>query len=322
MTSSEQPLVTAAVVCYNHARFVVECLESIKCQTYKNIELVIVDDFSTDNSADVIREWLRQCPFPWKFLEHKQNQRICRSLNDALREVKGQYISHVAADDFWLPEKLERQVRILEGAPKTVGVLYSDVYVINELGEALPRNTYIASHAHTWPPPEGDILDPLWRHGNWIPPMGTLIRRECYDAVGDYDETLWHEDYDMWLRMAERFQFHFSDWVSAKYRMVTTSMVRSSWPKICDSSVRMCLKHLARKELPDQVRPLIKSQLAIWAKRCYASGSPCYKSSMLAAAKCAPALNVIVPALFAIGGASFKQYQSALNVFRSDRRQT
>jgi glycosyltransferase involved in cell wall biosynthesis len=313
MTRSKTPLVSAVVICYNHARFLVECLEAIKQQTYRNVELIIVDDFSTDNSTGIIRAWLKQCPFPHKFVEHVKNQRICRSLNDAIAQVKGDYISHVAADDFWLPEKLERQVRIMEATPQA-GVLYSDVYVVDEQGASLPRGTYIPSQSPHWPPPEGNILDSLWRHGNWIPPMGTLIRRKCYGAVGLYDESLWHEDYDMWLRMAEQFEFKFSDWVSAKYRVVATSMVRSSWPKICESSVQMCLKHLKRKDLPKRVRPLVRQQLKMWAKRCYASGSRNCRKSMLASALKAPHPDLIVPTVFAVSGMSFQRYERVRNL--------
>ncbi len=123
MTSRElpPPLVTAAVVCYNQARFVIEALESVKAQTYLNLHLVLVDDCSTDGSAEIIRHWLDcHCPDA-VFVTHKTNMGICRALNDALSNAKGRYIRLLAADDRWMPNTLLRQVEAMEAIPEDVG---------------------------------------------------------------------------------------------------------------------------------------------------------------------------------------------------------
>ena len=82
--------------------------------------------------------------------------------------------------------------------------------------------------------PAGNIQQVLWE-GNFIPAMTTMTRRECVERVGLYDETLFYEDWDMWLRIAKHYNFFYSEQVSAKYRLVGTSMVRSQWPRLVDA---------------------------------------------------------------------------------------
>lgn len=211
------PLVTMIVLCYNQARFVVETLESVKAQTYKNTELIVIDDCSTDDSVAVIERWLTENEIRCTFIPHKTNQGICKSLNEALRLTTGKYISMIAGDDIWLPDKIERQVAIMESQPESVGVLYSDAFTIDENGQPL-ANMYIAAHhfGHEVPPPSNfnALLD-----GNFIPGMATLIRRSCYNTVGVYDEDMPTEDWDMWLRIARHYPYFYSPGPTAKYRV-------------------------------------------------------------------------------------------------------
>src|SRR5437868_7150756 len=107
----EYPLVSAEVLCYNHARFVVECLESVKLQNYPNLELIVNDDASTDNSAALIEAWLAENKsIPHRFIHNKVNRGLCRTLNNALGQASGKYFCGIAADDAWLPGKLLNQV--------------------------------------------------------------------------------------------------------------------------------------------------------------------------------------------------------------------
>ena len=186
---------TAFVGCYNHSRFVEECLDSVRHQTYPNLEVIIFDDWSKDNSISVINTWLKKHRLDWQFIPHTRNIGICASLNEVLRLARGKYISVVAADDVWLPDKTTRQVAMMEQMPKDIGVLYSDAFQINESGEALPQ-MFIEAHRKLVTPPEGFLFDLLWE-GNFIPAMATLIRRECFTLVGTYDEDLCFEDWDM-----------------------------------------------------------------------------------------------------------------------------
>ncbi len=224
--SSPAAIVSVIAVCFNHTRFVVQALESIKSQTYQNIEVIILDDCSTDNSVETIREWLSTAGVDYKFVAHASNQGVCKTFNEGLCATRGKYISLLATDDAWVPEKIERQVEEMEELDEDVGVLYSDAYLMDEEGNELP-GLFIERHRELASIPVGNIFSDL-ADGNFIPAMSTLIRRTCYEAVGRYDERLCYEDWDMWLRISNQFRFAFSDFVSAHYRIVSTSIVRTS----------------------------------------------------------------------------------------------
>ena len=221
----DQPLVSVIAVCYNHSRFVIECLESIRLQTYTNTQLIIIDDCSTDDSVSRIRDWIAKNSVECTFVARGENQGICKTFNEGLSHASGKYISIVATDDVWMPDKIERQVREAENLPEDVGVIYTEACQIDENGDPLPQK-FIEAHREFSTIPEGDIFQTLLEK-NFIPAMTTLVRRSCYDRVGKYDENLCYEDYDMWLRIAQHYKFVFLPIVSAKYRVVSNSLTRA-----------------------------------------------------------------------------------------------
>ena len=243
----DYPLVSAIVLCYNQARFVRECLDAVKLQDYPNLELIVNDDASKDDSAAVIQQWLAGSGLRYRFLRSEANQGLCRSLNNAIRQAQGKYLAGIAADDAWLPGKLIHQVELMEKLPAKVGVLYGDALQMDESGRPLDKR-FIGSYRSFASMPQGQMETVLWE-GNFIPAMTTLIRRECHDRVGLYDETLFYEDWDMWLRLAREYEFAYSDRVSARYRVVSTSMMQTQMGRILDSACQVCHKHLTQYKL-------------------------------------------------------------------------
>src|SRR5215217_1926842 len=128
----------------------------------------------------------------------------------------------VAADDAWFPHKTEAQVRQFQSLPSSVGVLYSDAVVVDEHGDPYP-GTFITRERGFDQPPEGDLASILLR-GNFIPAMTTMVRRECYERVGNFDEELAFEDWDMWLRIGRHYQFRFTPGPLVRYRVLATSV--------------------------------------------------------------------------------------------------
>jgi glycosyltransferase involved in cell wall biosynthesis len=246
------PLVTVFVGCYNHSRFVEECLDSVRHQTYPNLEVIIFDDRSKDNSVAVIDTWLKKQRLDWQFVPHTKNIGICASLNEVLRLAGGKYISMVAADDVWLPDKTARQVEMMEQLPGDVGVVYSDAFQIDENGKALPQ-MFIEAHREFVVPPEGFLFD-VFLEGNFIPAMTTLIRRECFTQVGTYDEDLCFEDWDMWMRISRTFRFAYDTFPAAKYRIVSSSVVRTMSEAIWRSIMLLRMKYSRRGWLDAEQR--------------------------------------------------------------------
>jgi glycosyltransferase involved in cell wall biosynthesis len=268
MIQTANPLVNVITLCYNQARFVLETLESIKAQTYKPTQLIIVDDCSSDDSVAVIDTWLQKNRLTCTFIRHQKNQGICKSLNEALRVSDGKYISMVASDDLWLPDKIARQVEIMESQPDHVGVVYSDAFQMDECGRTLP-GLLIASSSHWNLPemPQGRVLDTLLR-GNFIPGMTTLIRRSCYDTVGLYDESLPWEDWDMWLRIARHYSFLYSPTPWAKYRIheksLSHSESHSDRSAMLRGAIQISSKQLRLGDLNEEQESILARTLAIY----------------------------------------------------------
>ena len=126
---NNKPLVTSIIIFYNAAKFFEEAIDSVFAQTYKNWELLLVDDGSTDNSTDIALRYAKQYPGKVRYLEHKdhQNRGMSATRNLGIKNAKGEYIAFLDADDVWLPYKLEQQVPILS-EHFDAGMLYGKCY--------------------------------------------------------------------------------------------------------------------------------------------------------------------------------------------------
>ena len=222
----DKPLLSVVAICYNHERFVVECLDSIRAQTFRDFEFIVVDDASTDGSVERIRQWLRDTGMPCRLVVHDRNRGLCATLNEVLSLVNGKYLAKVATDDTWYPDKLERQLAAMESLPDGVAVLYGDARIVDE-GGRIRKESFLEAHGQSKPPPRGRILESLIVR-NFIPSMTTLLKTQALRDVGGYDERLVYEDWDMWLRVAMKYEFEFMDQVVANYREVGNSMVRTT----------------------------------------------------------------------------------------------
>jgi glycosyltransferase involved in cell wall biosynthesis len=274
--NSSLPLVSVIALCYNHARFVTACLESLRTQCYPNIEVILFDDASKDNSVEVIRDWIEQYNFNCQFFPHLTNKGICSTLNEALALVKGKYISLIATDDTWEVDRLLKSVSYLESSSEEIGVVFTDVYQMDEEGVRLPR-TFLQSILNNKKVPQGRILNELIE-GNFVPAMGALIRRSVYEKIGHYNEQLLYEDWDFWLRAAECFEIHYVDHVSANYRIVSTSMARTHLAN--DSPAALYTYYLIHyrlcnvPNLSEMTRTLVYERLANTARELYARNHP------------------------------------------------
>lgn len=317
-----QPLVSVIAVCYNQSRYVLECLESIRTQPYPNIQLIIMDDCSQDDSVAVIQKWIESTGVAATFIAHAQNKGICRTFNEALSHATGEYIAIVAADDVYLPEKISEQVRLLEQLPATVGVVYSDSWQIDEDGNLLPLK-FIEAHRKFERPPEGDIF-PLLLEKNFVPAMTTLIRRKCYETVGHYDENLCYEDYDLWLRISQRFHFAFSPVISTKYRIVTRSASRTvlhlpDWRTLTSNFV-IYEKCLSSNKLDRGLRRSTLDQLSTIAEQMYAGNHRGRNPYFFKLARYDPRPNTLGMCICSLAGLSQTHFSALANGFGSVRQ--
>jgi len=220
------PLVTVICVCYNHSRFVNEALDSVINQTYPNIELIVIDDGSTDGSGKVIKKWVMGHP-QVTFILNAKNIGYCKTFNKAWHISKGDLIIDLAADDILIPERVELGVKLLEQGGVDFGVTFSDAVYINEQGKELSRHSDKYPHETV---PQGDIYkEVIERYFICSPTI--MFKRSVLTSLQGYDESLAFEDFDFWVRASRNFRFIYSPEVLVKKRIVDSSMSASQFDK-------------------------------------------------------------------------------------------
>ena len=214
------PLVSIGVPSYNNGRFIRETLDSILSQTYKNIELIINDDCSTDNSVAIIEEWIKEhAGLNVVFLKSDINKGLCKSLNNILAVYKGAYLSVIASDDKYLPDFVKNRVNYLLTTQDEVGICYSKSFLINEDDS----KRIGVEERHFWP--SGYIFEKICGlDGSFCKPFTSMVKRSVYDVVGKYDDSLLFEDIDFFLKASRIFQINFLDVLDTEYRIVKGSL--------------------------------------------------------------------------------------------------
>lgn len=195
------PRVSVVLTSYNHARYLRQAIESVLAQTLQDIEVVAVDDASTDESPDILRNYADRI----KIVVHAQNRGTYASLNEGIALSGAPYIAILNSDDLWLPAKLEKQMALLEQDAR-IGLVHTGVRYIGADGELIEGNP-LGVRFH--PNPQGDLLAELLIRNLFIT-SSVVFRRECLQRCGWFEEGLFGMgDWDMWLRIAEHYAVGF-----------------------------------------------------------------------------------------------------------------
>jgi glycosyltransferase involved in cell wall biosynthesis len=194
-TSSNQPREVVVVVpCYNAANYLPRALDSILAQTHTDFRICVVDDGSTDKTANILERYSGHAPH---FRQEHAGQAAAR--NRGIRMSSSPYIAFLDADDYWLPQKLERQIAVLEQNPR-VGLVCSDCATIKD---GTLAGTYLGSNKA---PSAGKLFERLTRDCFVFTPT-VVVRRKCLEDVGLFHESLAvSEDFNLWLRIAARWE--------------------------------------------------------------------------------------------------------------------
>lgn len=184
------PLVSIIIPAYNAERYIARAIKSALNQTWRDIEVIVVDDGSTDRTAEIVRSFKD----PRVRYIYQQNQNVGSARNHGIKESKGKYITFLDADDEYLPEKVEKQVEFLEQNPK-YQVVYCDTI---QFYSDNPDKLFIKKGEH----PSGDIFEALL-HSSVINPNTVMMAKELLVKVGMFDERPnFPEDWELWLRIA------------------------------------------------------------------------------------------------------------------------
>lgn len=206
-------LVSVIIPTYNGSRFIVQAVDSVLAQTYQPIELIVVDDGSTDNTASVLAPYRSRIHYVYQ-----SNQGLSTARNRGIRASTGEYVAFLDSDDVWLPDKISQQVKCL-AVNLGIGLVHTDVFYWDQVtGSRAQRNNGRMEYV-------GNCYARLFS-ANRITVSSVLVRRECLRHVGGFDDQIRRpstQDYDLWIRLARYYSFAFIHQPLILYRLHTTN---------------------------------------------------------------------------------------------------
>lgn len=206
-------LISVVIPLHNAARTIGATLASACMQTHRTIEVLVVDDGSTDDSAAIVRAAMRDDPRVRLFSQ--DNMGVAAARNRGIAIARGRYIAPLDADDLWAPRKLERQLACLQAASQATALVHCWYAIIDA------DDRVIVEKRH---PYQGRVLHALALFNFLGHGSGPLIRKEALDAAGGYDSSFRAmgaegcEDYCLYFRLAERYEFALMPEVLVGYR--------------------------------------------------------------------------------------------------------
>ena len=224
-------MVSVVIPTYNRAQLVSRGIESVLKQTYRDIEVIVVDDASNDNTTDVINAIGDQ---RIRYVKHQVNKGVSESRNTGIKIAKGQLVGFLDSDDEWLPEKLRKQVDRFSQVPDDTGLVYGACLFVDEKTKKPIRVVT--------PKKRGDVFKDMLM-GDFVMSPTPLVKRECFDRAGLFDRDFsTSEDWDMWLRIAQHYKFDFVRDLVAKY-YVSPSQTTNDASTVVQGYLKFMAKH-------------------------------------------------------------------------------
>lgn len=218
------PLVSIILPTYNRASYLKKSINSVLSQTYKNFELIIVNDRSADNTAEVVSGLMAQDDRV-KLIVNETNTGLVKSLNQGVRAARGEYIARIDDDDLWHnKEKLAKQVQFMESNPACV-LVGGGVIRVNEESEEIVR--------HLLPESDEDIRKVILKDNLFVHTT-VMFRKNTWEKTGGYDESLvFSEDWDLWLRMGKiggmhNLQEYFTTYLQGSQNISNNNVMRNA----------------------------------------------------------------------------------------------
>lgn len=210
--------ISVVMASYNHGKFVKEAIESVLNQTYQNIEIVVTDDGSCDDSVEIIKAINDD---RIKLFEFKENKGACTALNNSIINSNGKYIAVMNSDDVWTPKKLETQINFLL-KHDSIDAVFSQAEFLDENLEPFSEinRPFFHDAFNQKNRSSAEWLYHFFFNGNCICHPSILIKKECYDKIGLYNNRFRQfPDLDMWIRFCKEFSFHVLKDKSVKFRL-------------------------------------------------------------------------------------------------------
>ena len=228
------PTVSVICLCHNHAPYVKEAIVSVANQSYPQVELIVVDDGSTDGSKEIIKEIITT---DVAFINIEKPIGNCKAFNRGFDVSSGSFIIDLAADDVLLPERISEGTHSFK--KHDIGVNFCNVKNIDGAGNSLGFH-FLQSDVV----PDGNIYEHLIQT-YFISPPSMMIKREVLEDLGGYDESLTYEDFDFWIRSSRKYAYKYTNQTLVKKRILKKSFSseqRSFLNRHQQSTLRVCQK--------------------------------------------------------------------------------
>jgi glycosyltransferase involved in cell wall biosynthesis len=245
----EHPLVSVVAITRNHEEFCVEALDSIINQSYKNLELIILDAASTDRTLQIIDEWLSEKNLQALFLKEKELKPLPVNLNKALTFATGEYVQFISLDDVLLENKFNDQVELLLKNPDCV-FSYSDCYLIDENNNCSIKTRLEFKKIES--PPTGDVFQELLNLGYFTATPTILWNRLKLQEIGRFNEKYLMEDLEFIYRATLKFKVVYCDKITLKYRVLSSSLSHTPNARFLMEECEIKLKYLTFSKMPQQ----------------------------------------------------------------------
>ena len=209
--STKQPKVSVIMICFNSAKYLREAIDSVYAQSYKDWEIILWDNASVDDSVEIAKRYDSRL----KLFENKKRVSLGKARNLAIERAQGEYIAFLDCDDIWMPEKLEKQISILE-RNCSIGIIFCDTIIFNEKG-AQGRQFSITK------PAKGKVFRTLLIR-NFLLMPSVIIRKEALLKLDHWFDPRFNiiEEADLFLRIANDWLLDYTHEALAKYRVANT----------------------------------------------------------------------------------------------------
>ncbi|MCK4994901.1 MAG: glycosyltransferase [Candidatus Omnitrophica bacterium] len=261
---STPPQVSIIIPTYNRAELIGRSIKSVLQQSYQDFEIIVIDDGSNDNSGEVISSFNDERII---YLRRAERGGVAKARNEGIIRARGSFIAFQDSDDEWLPEKLEKQIKIFEQATPKLGVVYSNMWKIDKDGKKEQK------FAPRIMPEDRIVYKDALRHRLMnIGIVSALINRACFEKVGIFDEKLLrYVDLELLMRVSKYYYFYHLSEPLVKYYITNNSI----------SSDRNALIS-AEKVILDKYYQDIKKDRKLLSKRLYWIGTLlCQEGQML-----------------------------------------
>ncbi len=226
---SKSPTISVIMPAYNAEKYISESIESILNQTHKNFELIIIDDCSKDKSWNIIQKYAKKNKIIHA-IKNEKNLGLCLTLNKGIKYAKGKYIARADNDDWYYPERLEKQYLFLESNPD-VGIVGGTMEIMSETGEVYSRRTYSKT--------DQEIRKHIFSYSPFSHPL-VMIKKSILNKTGNYNSSfIPADDYELYFRIGKYSKFANLSDTLMKYRVSSASMTSKQTKKMEHATIKV-----------------------------------------------------------------------------------